>query len=258
MAIVSAFILLLTGCSDAANQDSKEGSTQSQTAEHIIEEPEAVDEDGHPTGQSLPADDEPEPAEHLDTGTTTQVQAAHVHGEAVLQVVAEGGNIEVRLESPAESIIGFEHPPRDSADWQQAADAIATLSKSDVLVVNDSQSPCASIQMTWSTALFTAEELKKQPASSNEHEGEHHGHNDHADSHDQHSEPDEHEGDADHSSIEASWVFRCKAQPSSLEHQLMVVFPGLKKLEVQLATQGAQTSWATEDRGPALFSLQGD
>jgi len=258
-------LMLLTACGDTSSENPTAESSPSQMTERVIEEPEVVEEDGHQTEASIPADHEEGHAEPFDTGTRAQTQAPHVHGEATLQVVAEGGNIEVRLESPAESIIGFEHPPRDAQHWQQAADAIDALSKPDVLVVSDSQTACESQQLSWSTALFTAEELKQRPKSSTEHEDEHHAHHDHeadSDSHDQHDDDhdhdQDHEDDSDHASIEASWVFRCNATPSSLEHRLMVVFPGLKKLDVQLATQSAQKSWVTEGRETERFSLQAE
>ena len=39
------------------------------------------------------------------------LQGAHVHGEAVLNVVQEGTNVFIEFESPAINLVGFEHAP---------------------------------------------------------------------------------------------------------------------------------------------------
>ncbi len=44
---------------------------------------------------------------------------AHVHGNAVLQVVMEGSQVEIALQSPMDNLVGFEHEPR--TDQQRKA-----------------------------------------------------------------------------------------------------------------------------------------
>ena len=46
-------------------------------------------------------------------------QQAHVHGAAKIGVVVQGDTVSITLESPLESLIGFEHRPKTPA--QQAA-----------------------------------------------------------------------------------------------------------------------------------------
>jgi hypothetical protein len=52
--------------------------------------------------------------------------AAHEHGKATLDVAVDGGVVEIRLDSPAVNVLGFEHAPRTPAE-KQAVDAAAAL-----------------------------------------------------------------------------------------------------------------------------------
>jgi len=67
-------LMLLTACGDTSSQNATAESLPSQMTEHVIEEPEVVEEDGHQTEASIPADDEEGHAEPFDTGTRAQTQ----------------------------------------------------------------------------------------------------------------------------------------------------------------------------------------
>ena len=183
-------------------------------------------------------------------------QAVHVHGEAVLLVVTEAGQVQVRLESPAESVIGFEHPPRTTQEWQRAATAIAALSAHNVLVAGDPDGPCKRMEMTWSTPLFSASALANPPAKSNP-TGREIGHAEETHHHDGDVSANEVAQDAavpakveGHSGIEATWRFSCGGTPEWLEQRLLSTFPDLERLEVQLATAHYVTG--DLDEGPII------
>jgi Protein of unknown function (DUF2796) len=53
--------------------------------------------------------------------------SAHVHGTAKLNIAIEGSTATVEFESPAESIVGFEHQAKTAADQQQQAKALDLL-----------------------------------------------------------------------------------------------------------------------------------
>ena len=52
---------------------------------------------------------------------------AHVHGQAQLEAVLDGAELQLTLTSPLDSIVGFEHKPRTAAQRQAAERALRTL-----------------------------------------------------------------------------------------------------------------------------------
>jgi hypothetical protein len=52
---------------------------------------------------------------------------AHVHGTAKLDIAIEGRTATIEFESPAESIVGFEHQAKTAADQQKQAKALDLL-----------------------------------------------------------------------------------------------------------------------------------
>jgi hypothetical protein len=66
----------------------------------------------------------------VDAGTAGRKRhqhGAHVHGSAKLNIAAEGRTATVEFESPAESIVGFEHKAKTAADQQKQAKALDLL-----------------------------------------------------------------------------------------------------------------------------------
>jgi hypothetical protein len=52
---------------------------------------------------------------------------AHVHGTATVEIAVDVGQITVRLDSPLDNLIGFEHPPATPEQKQLAEHAETTL-----------------------------------------------------------------------------------------------------------------------------------
>jgi len=154
------------------------------------------------------------------------VQEAHVHGQASLFIVLEAKQLLVELESPAMNLLGFEHAPHTEEQRQ---------------LVKKTQQQLASVGQLFSfdggqCQLLTAD---VEMASM---EGDHEGHREMA--HDEHGDHDESE--AEHSDIEAEYVFNC-LQPATLiaiDVTLFNQFPGVEELDAQWvvrAFQGGKT-----------------
>ena len=54
-----------------------------------------------------------------------RAQDAHVHGEAILQLVIDDSGAFATFKSPAADIVGFERQPETDAEKQAVADALA-------------------------------------------------------------------------------------------------------------------------------------
>ena len=57
----------------------------------------------------------------LAAGSASALSQAHVHGEAVLEIVIEPGKLSLRLETPQHNLLGHERAPRNEAERRAAA-----------------------------------------------------------------------------------------------------------------------------------------
>jgi hypothetical protein len=143
--------------------------------------------------------------------STAQVhQHAHVHGVAKLGVAVQDQTVTISLESPLDSVIGFEH--RASTPAQKAmVDALrARMKAPQDLFRFDAAAACTFSKSEAESAIF-------QPAPANG-AGE------------------------EHADLDASFEFTC-AHPdklTTLDVALFQVYPKLKKLDVDVATGNGQ------------------
>ncbi|MEF7613088.1 DUF2796 domain-containing protein [Aquincola sp. MAHUQ-54] len=68
--------------------------------------------------------------------------AAHQHGKASLDIAVERQSLAVQIETPLDSLLGFERAPRTDAERQAAAQALAKLREADKLLVVDPAAGC--------------------------------------------------------------------------------------------------------------------
>ena len=147
----------------------------------------------------------------------THSYEAHVHGEATLNLVIDGNELLLELESPAANLLGFEHAPQNQAQKQQLKKTQSLLSEVDSLVELSSlncQLVSAEIDMPYA-----------------DHKSDHHdSHDHHDDHHEQHHDTEA----AEHSEIHAQYSLNCPAgKPiEQLTLPLFQHFPGLEKLQV--------------------------
>jgi hypothetical protein len=133
---------------------------------------------------------------------------AHVHGEVQVGIAVQGGTLTVQLEAPLDSLVGFEHRPRTSAQRQAAAEALATLNDVARLFKPTAAAGCSAgkpqIDATPLQPLEGAPAVAPQPA---------------------------------HADLEASYTFTC-ATPAALvvvELGLFDAFRRIQRIEVQVA-----------------------
>ena len=72
-----------------------------------------------------------------------KAQASHEHGVARLRVAVEGELLELRLEAPLHSLLGFESAPRTARQRQAVRDMAAQLRQPQLLFVPSVEAACS-------------------------------------------------------------------------------------------------------------------
>ncbi|MFT4173376.1 MAG: DUF2796 domain-containing protein [Rhodocyclaceae bacterium] len=72
-----------------------------------------------------------------------QAHEAHVHGVGRLDVVVDGNQLTLTLDSPLANVLGFEHPPHTDAEKKAVAAAEARLRQAASLFAPTSEAQCA-------------------------------------------------------------------------------------------------------------------
>ena len=169
--------------------------------------------------------------------TVAKAQDAHVHGEAVLQLVIDDTGALATFKSPAADIVGFERQPETDAEKQAVADALAKLSDFTALITLPEAAGCT---IDDAHADFEVE------AAGDDHEGhDHHDEDEHHEDHDEHEHHDEDEMQAEggHAEFHAEFEMTCADTSSltSLQTSVFDLFPSLEGLEVEVVTPAGQS-----------------
>ena len=158
----------------------------------------------------------------LATLNTAQAGKAHVHGVAKLDVAIEGNKLTVALESPLDSLLGFERAPRTDAERKAAADMLARLRSGGALFQADAAAQCVLSKAEVSAPVLEAVAKAAVPAVTTT-SGK--------------APPNE------HADLDASYEYTC-AQPQqlrSLDLGLFDAFPRMQRIEVQVAGPQGQS-----------------
>lgn len=136
--------------------------------------------------------------------------AAHVHGTARLDVAVDGATLTLSLESPLDSLLGFEHRPRN--DRQNAAvRAMADMfNKPAALFVPTAAAQCISVSVKLASPVLEAEKG----------------------------------GGDGHADLDGEFVFRC-ARPEALRDldvRLFAAFSHLRQLDVAVVSRRGQAA----------------
>ncbi len=151
---------------------------------------------------------------------------AHVHGKAKLDVAVDGQILSVHLDSPLESLLGFEHTPNNAAQVQQAREMVAKLRNGSALFALPAAAACQLEQVSIETDALAPSLLDggTQPPP---------------------PPPTGAKKEASkHDDLDADYIFRC-AHPSALtgmEIQLFQYFPRLHQLKIQVAGPHGQNA----------------
>jgi len=138
-------------------------------------------------------------------------QHAHVHGQAALQVTVDGASLDLRLESPLEAVLGFEHAPRNDKERAAVASLRKTLAAGEQLFAPTVAAGC---KLTETRVI--SDVLDGKPGA----------------------------GADGHGDVVAEYRFAC-AQPArltGLEARLFSNFPRLRRLDAQVVSGKGQTA----------------
>ena len=142
--------------------------------------------------------------------TSAQVRQkdSHEHGAANLMLAIEGDKLQIGIEVPSESLIGFEHFPKSRSDRENINEAIKILSNPSKFFSTPDDAECLLTGLNVSQTLFSGEE---EGEHGHEEEDEHghekkdeHGHDDH----DEHGHEDSEKGEI-HSEFRSSYSWNC-------------------------------------------------
>lgn len=133
----------------------------------------------------------------------------HVHGVATLQIAVDGKLLQLHLESPLDSLLGFEHMPR-TAQQKSAVKAMEEqLKRAEKLFYPSPKAGCSLKSVSLESPVLKAEK--------------------HQEAH-------------DHADLDGDFVFACTHPEAlrELEVQLFDAFPGLRQLKTEAATPRGQ------------------
>lgn len=142
---------------------------------------------------------------------------AHVHGEARLEISVDGEQLVVALESPLDSLLSFEHLPRNAGERQAVEGTAAKLKEVGKVLVPSAAAQCTSTGVELDSPVLSG---KPKPG----------GHND----------------------LDAHYTWRC-AKPEALRDVatgLFVVFPRLQRIVVEFAGPQGQRAGRLDVRNP--------
>jgi hypothetical protein len=142
---------------------------------------------------------------------------AHVHGAAKLQVAIDGSAVTLMLESPMNSLVGFEHAPGNESEKAALGRLVAALEKPDTLFVFSPAAGCASSSTKLESPLIADEPYD-------------------------HKHEEKHE--EKHSDLDGEFSFVCKeaGKLTQLTVNLFDVAANLQDLDVEIAAPRGQTA----------------
>jgi hypothetical protein len=156
---------------------------------------------------------------------------AHEHGLARLNIAVEEGGLTIELDSPLESLIGFEHAPATEAQRLAVRDMAGRLRRADAIFILTPAARCTPVSVTLeSEVLDPALLAEPAPAATPAPPGTEHA--------------DHGEAEHGHGDLEAMFEFAC-AEPgrlNSVNVRLFETYSGLREIEAQLVAPGGQSS----------------
>jgi hypothetical protein len=138
---------------------------------------------------------------------------AHEHGVAQLDVAVQAQRLVIELDTPLDNLLGFERAPRSDAERDKAAAAVARLRDAAVLFRIDAAAGCTLARVELNSAVLGLGTAAGATP-----------------------------GAAEHGDLSATFEFRCTAgaRAGFVEVGLFDAFPGLKRLDLQVATPRGQ------------------
>ena len=156
----------------------------------------------------------------LFTTTLHAGEQPHQHGVASLQVVVEGNTLVVHLESPLDNLVGFERTPKTDAERSKIQRSTQRLRHPAELLQPTSEAGCSVDKITLASDVLDPALLGESAVwRTLAHQ------------------------DKNHAELSTTWRFVC-TKPDllrGLEVKLFDAFPGLKRLQTQVAGPRGQS-----------------
>ena len=173
--------------------------------------------------------------------TSAQVRQkdSHEHGAANLMLAIEGDKLQIGIEVPSESLIGFEHFPKSRSDRENFSEAIKILSNPSKFFSTPTDAECLLTGLNVSQSLFSGEEKDEHGHE----EKDEHGHEEH----DEHGHDDSEKGEI-HSEFRSNYSWNCihTDEIDSIGNKLFSFFPRIEEIRVNWITNSGQGSLEIE------------
>ena len=173
--------------------------------------------------------------------TSAQVRQkdSHEHGAANLMLAIEGDKLQIGIEVPSESLIGFEHFPKSRSDRENFNEAIKILSDPSKFFSTPDDAECLLTGLNVSQTLFSGEEEDEHGHE----EKDEHGHDDH----DEHGHENSEKGEI-HSEFRSNYSWNClhTDEIDSIGNKLFSFFPRIEEIRVNWITTSGQGSLEIE------------
>ena len=185
---------------------------------------------------------------------------SHEHGAANLTLVIEGDKLQIGIEVPSDSLIGFEHFPKSQSDRNNFNEAITILSDPSKIFTTPDDAECLLTGLNVSQTLFSGE-VEHGHSDHDEHgheekgfwdslfgHDEHDEHEDHGhEDHDDHGHEDSEKGEI-HSEYRSKYSWNCLHTDDldSIRTMLFSLFPRIEEIRVKWITSSGQGSLELE------------
>ena len=174
--------------------------------------------------------------------TLAQSADSHVHGNAELNVVLMGQQLQVEFVSPAINLLGFERPPNTDEETATLNNTIEQLQRGGWL-----------IEAFPTTCQLSTEEFEAPVYD--EHESSEHDHEHESSEHDHEHESSDHHAEA-HSNFRVTYLYDCDSAPrKQLKMLAFDHYSGIETLTVQWIADQKQ-GYARLNRDNPVLNLE--
>lgn len=174
--------------------------------------------------------------------TLAQSADSHVHGNAELNVVLMGQQLQVEFVSPAINLLGFERPPNTDEETATLNNTIEQLQRGGWL-----------IEAFPTTCQLSTEEFEAPVYD--EHESSEHDHEHESSEHDHEHESSEHDAEP-HSNFRVTYLYDCDSAPrKQLKMLAFDHYSGIETLTVQWIADQKQ-GYARLNRDNPVLNLE--
>ena len=174
--------------------------------------------------------------------TLAQSADSHVHGNAELNVVLMGQQLQVEFVSPAINLLGFERPPNTDEETATLNNTIEQLQRGGWL-----------IEAFPTTCQLSTEEFEAPVYD--EHESSEHDHEHESSEHDHEHESSDHHAEA-HSNFRVTYLYDCDSAPrKQLKMLAFDHYSGIETLTVQWIANQKQ-GYARLNRDNPVLNLE--